>query len=150
MMGRALRITEKGLKRGIEILKASKPGAGKRLRWSGKTLTSEMLRAEIDSTILRAGGIPTGTIVAGGDQACDPHERGFARTRERRATKTLEHGESRASTGSKKGQSRRGRDGDSQGNPGIFRQPRVPDRDSQRQTSWILSRHRAWAGAGNS
>ena len=77
MIGRALRITEKGLKRAIEVLKASKPGPGKRLRWSGKTLTSEMLRAEIDSTILRAGGIPTGTIVAGGDQACDPHERGF-------------------------------------------------------------------------
>ena len=77
MIGRALRITETGLKRAIEVLKASKPGAGKRLRWSGTTLTSEMLRAEIDSTILRAGGIPTGTIVAGGDQACDPHERGF-------------------------------------------------------------------------
>jgi Xaa-Pro aminopeptidase len=40
-------------------------------------LTSEILRAEIDSAILRAGGIPAGTIVAGGDQACDPHERGF-------------------------------------------------------------------------
>src|SRR5947207_3742325 len=77
MIGRALRITETGLKRAIQVLKASKPGAGKRLRWSGKTLTSEMLHAEIDSTILRAGGIPTGTIVAGGDQACDPHERGF-------------------------------------------------------------------------
>jgi Xaa-Pro aminopeptidase len=77
MIGRALRITETGLKRAVEVLKASKPGAGKRLRWSGKTLTSEMLRAEIDSTILRAGGIPTGTIVAGGDQGCDPHERGF-------------------------------------------------------------------------
>jgi Xaa-Pro aminopeptidase len=77
MIGGALRITEKGLKRAIEVLKASKPGPGKRLRWSDKTLTSEMLRAEIDSTILRAGGIPTGTIVAGGDQACDPHERGF-------------------------------------------------------------------------
>jgi len=77
MIGRALRITETGLKRAIEVLKESKPGAGKRLRWSGKTLTSEMLRAEIDSAILRAGGIPTGTIVAGGDQACDPHERGF-------------------------------------------------------------------------
>src|SRR5947208_2004719 len=76
MMGQALRITEKGLKRAIEVLKASKPGSGKRLRWSGKTLTSETLRAEIDSAILRAGGIPTGTIVAGGDQACDPHERG--------------------------------------------------------------------------
>jgi Xaa-Pro aminopeptidase len=77
MIGQALRITEKGLKRAIEILKVSKPGAGKRLRWNSKTLTSEMLRAEIDSTILRAGGVPTGTIVAGGDQACDPHERGY-------------------------------------------------------------------------
>ena len=77
MMGQALRITERGLKHAIEVLKASKPGSGKRLRWSGKTLTSEMLRAEIDSAILRAGGVPTGTIVAGGDQACDPHERGF-------------------------------------------------------------------------
>jgi Xaa-Pro aminopeptidase len=77
MMRRALRITEKGLKRAMEVLKQSKPGAGKRLRWHGKTLTSEILRAEIDSAILRAGGIPVGTIVAGGDQACDPHERGF-------------------------------------------------------------------------
>jgi Xaa-Pro aminopeptidase len=77
MIGHALRITETGLKRAIEILKASKPGVGKRLHWNGKTLTSEMLRAEIDSAILRAGGIPNGTIVAGGDQSCDPHERGF-------------------------------------------------------------------------
>src|SRR5438045_5175481 len=77
MIGQALRITEKGLKRAIEVLKASKAGSGKRLRWNGKTLTSEMLRAEIYSAILRAGGVPLGTIVAGGDQACDPHERGF-------------------------------------------------------------------------
>jgi Xaa-Pro aminopeptidase len=77
MIGRALRITEAGLKRAIEILKASKPGVGRKLRWNGKTLTSEMLRAEIDSAVLRAGGVPAGTIVAGGDQACDPHERGY-------------------------------------------------------------------------
>ncbi len=77
MMGQALRITEKGLKRAIEVLKQSKSGSGKRLRWHGKTLTSEILRAEIDSAILRSGGVPAGTIVAGGDQACDPHERGF-------------------------------------------------------------------------
>jgi Xaa-Pro aminopeptidase len=77
MMSHALRITEAGLKRAVEILKRSRPDARKRLRWGGKTLTSEMLRAEIDSAILRAGGIPTGTIVAGGDQGCDPHERGF-------------------------------------------------------------------------
>ena len=77
MIGHALRITETGLKRAVEILKRSRPNARKRLRWGGKTLTSEMLRAEIDSAVLRAGGIPTGTIVAGGDQGCDPHERGF-------------------------------------------------------------------------
>jgi Xaa-Pro aminopeptidase len=77
LLERALRMTETGMKRGMEILKASKPGMGKKLKWSGKTLTSEILRAEIDSAILRAGGVPTNTIVAGGDQACDPHERGF-------------------------------------------------------------------------
>lgn len=76
MIERALRITEAGLKRAIEVLKASRVTAGKKLQWSGKNLTSERLRAEIDSAMLRAGGIPIGTIVAGGDQACDPHERG--------------------------------------------------------------------------
>jgi Xaa-Pro aminopeptidase len=76
LMGSALRITEIGLARAMEVLKASRPGTGTRLRWAGKPLTSEVLRAEIDSAILRAGGNPTGTIVAGGDQACDPHERG--------------------------------------------------------------------------
>ncbi len=77
LMRRALAITEKGLARAMEVLKASKPESGKKLRWAGKTLTSEILRAEIDSAILHAGGLPANTIVAGGDQACDPHERGF-------------------------------------------------------------------------
>jgi len=76
LMRRALQITEAGMARAMEVLKASKPGAAKKLMWSGKTLTSEVLRAEIDSAILRAGGLPANTIVAGGDQACDPHERG--------------------------------------------------------------------------
>jgi Xaa-Pro aminopeptidase len=76
-MEHALRITEAGLARAMEVLRSARKGPGNRLRWSGKTLTSEILRAEIDSAILRAGGLPTGTIVAGGDQACDPHERGF-------------------------------------------------------------------------
>lgn len=78
MIGHALRITETGLKRAMEVLRRStieRTRNGK-LKWSGKTLTSEILRAEIDTAILRAGGIPTSTIVAGGDQACDPHERG--------------------------------------------------------------------------
>jgi Xaa-Pro aminopeptidase len=75
LMSRALRITETGLKRAMEVLKASKP-KGKKLIWSGKPLTSELLRAEIDTAILREGGLAANTIVAGGDQACDPHERG--------------------------------------------------------------------------
>lgn len=76
-MRRALSITEKGLARAMEVLKASKIRPGKKLIWSGRVLTSEILRSEIDSAILRAGGLPANTIVAGGDQACDPHERGF-------------------------------------------------------------------------
>ena len=76
LMRRALQITESGMARAMEVLAASNPGSGKKLTWSGKTLTSEILRAEIDSAILRAGGLPANTIVAGGDQACDPHERG--------------------------------------------------------------------------
>jgi len=76
MIGHALRITEIGLRRGIEVLARSTIVRGKKLRWCGKALTSEILRAEIDTAILRAGGAPAGTIAAGGDQACDPHERG--------------------------------------------------------------------------
>ncbi len=76
LMRRALSITEKGMARAIEVLAACKARRGKRLDWFGRVLTSEILRAEIDSAILRAGGLPANTIVAGGDQACDPHERG--------------------------------------------------------------------------
>ncbi len=76
LMRRALQITEAGMARGMEVLKGSRRGPGGRLRWNAKVLTSEILRAEMESAILRAGGVPAGTIVAGGDQACDPHERG--------------------------------------------------------------------------
>ena len=76
LMRRALRTTQAGLARAMEVLKASRRGPGGKLRWGKMLLTSEILRAEIDSAILRAGGTPAGTIVAGGDQACDPHERG--------------------------------------------------------------------------
>ena len=72
----AIRITELGLARGIEVLRAAEIRSGKMLVWAGKPLTSERLRAEIETVILHAGGLPGNTIVAGGDQACDPHDRG--------------------------------------------------------------------------
>ena len=78
----ALKITAVGMARGIEVLAASKAAGGKKaapgteLTWGGSALTSERLRAEIEAAILYAGGVPANTIVAGGEQACDPHDRG--------------------------------------------------------------------------
>jgi Xaa-Pro aminopeptidase len=76
LMRKSLIITEAGMARGMEVLKASSIGPKGALQWAGGPLTAEILRAEIDSAILRAGGLPANTIGAGGDQACDPHERG--------------------------------------------------------------------------
>jgi Xaa-Pro aminopeptidase len=67
---------EAGLERGLEVLKSSTIDRQKKLRWGGQILTSERLRGEIDSAVIKAGGLPAHTIVAGGNQACDPHERG--------------------------------------------------------------------------
>jgi len=58
-----------------QILRASRI-RGRSLVYQGKPLTSERLRFAIDSAILAEGGRADDTIVAGGDQACDPHERG--------------------------------------------------------------------------
>ena len=77
LMTQATRITEIGMERAFEVLRTSSIAPRKVLRWGGSILTSERLRVEIESAILRAGGIPAGnSIVACGEQACDPHERG--------------------------------------------------------------------------
>jgi Xaa-Pro aminopeptidase len=73
---RALQITRAGILRAAAVLREAAIRPGGALRWNGKTLTSEIVRAEADAVVLRAGGIPGGTIIAGGRQACDPHERG--------------------------------------------------------------------------
>ena len=72
----AIRSAEAGLSRAIEVLRSSKIGKNQVLRWNTKTLTSEILRAEMEIACLRHGAIAKDTIVAGGNQACDPHERG--------------------------------------------------------------------------
>jgi Xaa-Pro aminopeptidase len=72
----AVRITEIGLARGIEVLRAAEIKGGNRLVWGGKPLTSGILRAEIEAAIMRIGGKASDTIVAGGELACDPHQRG--------------------------------------------------------------------------
>lgn len=73
----ALRIAEAGLARGFEVLRATTIRKDGRLFWGRRVLTSEMLRIEMETAVLRAGGEARGdTIVAGGEQACDPHGRG--------------------------------------------------------------------------
>ena len=49
---------------------------GNRILYRGQTLTSERLRGMIDQICLSRGGQASHTIVAGGRQACDPHETG--------------------------------------------------------------------------
>ena len=75
-MAQALRAAEAGLRRAIEVLRDARSGPRQLLRWGGSVLTSERLRIEMESACLRAGALAKDTIVAGGIQACDPHERG--------------------------------------------------------------------------
>lgn len=49
---------------------------GNRIKYKGRTLTSEVLRTVIDQACLERGALAQNTIVAGGNQACDPHEGG--------------------------------------------------------------------------
>jgi len=72
----ALTMAEVGMAEGMEVLRRSKIGRNRRLIYHGLPLTSEKLRAVIDCAILQACGLAANTIVAGGRQACDPHERG--------------------------------------------------------------------------
>ncbi len=58
------------------LLKASKIGKSGKLKLEGKTLTSERVQFEVESALLEIGARSKSTIVAGGLQACDPHERG--------------------------------------------------------------------------
>ncbi|HWA28974.1 MAG TPA: Xaa-Pro peptidase family protein [Lacunisphaera sp.] len=58
-----------------DLLRASRI-KGHTLVYRGKPLTSERLRLALETAIREQGGNPQDTIVAGGDQACDPHERG--------------------------------------------------------------------------
>ena len=73
---RILEITQEGLDAGIAIIRKAKINAKGALFYREQALTSERVRAEIHTVISQNGGIPCNTIVAGGNQGCDPHERG--------------------------------------------------------------------------
>jgi Xaa-Pro aminopeptidase len=73
----ALMMAEVGMAEAMQVLRASKIGHDRKLIYHNVPLTSEKLRAVIDCAILQVCGLAANTIVAGGRQACDPHERGF-------------------------------------------------------------------------
>jgi len=64
-----------GIRAAERVLRASKI-VGKRLIFEGAALTSQRLRIIIDQACLAKGAVALNTIVAGGLQACDPHEGG--------------------------------------------------------------------------
>lgn len=77
MIEKAIDIAEAGMARGIEVLRASRILKDGSLSFNGDPLTSELLRIEMETAVLRNGGEARGdTIVACGEQACDPHSRG--------------------------------------------------------------------------
>lgn len=72
----ALRITGLGMAAGIETIRKSSIGADGLLHLDGEVLTSERVRAAINTELVVNGAMPHHTIVSGGDQGADPHEEG--------------------------------------------------------------------------
>jgi len=72
----AIRAAEAGLATAILTLAASRIGRDGYLQLQGRRLTSERLRENADRAMFAAGAAPAHTIVAGGIQGSDPHERG--------------------------------------------------------------------------
>jgi Xaa-Pro aminopeptidase len=72
----AQRAAVRAMRRAVTILSGARTGADGVLRVEGAALTSEALRAEIEKVLLESDCEGGDTIVACGDQAVDPHERG--------------------------------------------------------------------------
>jgi len=76
-ISQALRLTEQGIQAAMKALRACRIGRdGYLYGRGGKKTTAENIRGVINSTIAGLGGVATDTIVACGNQGCDPHEIG--------------------------------------------------------------------------
>ncbi|MBR7127257.1 MAG: M24 family metallopeptidase [Lentisphaeria bacterium] len=72
----AMRVTELGMKRAYVVLAEANIGNDGFLYWNNELLTSEILKSEIDTTLLRNGAIPDHTIAASFLQSSQPHNEG--------------------------------------------------------------------------
>ncbi len=76
----AQRAVEEAVGEAIGLLRRAKV-RGDKVIHRGQTVTSESLRALIDVRLMERGCVARGTIVAPGDQGCDPHQRGHGPVR---------------------------------------------------------------------
>ncbi len=67
---------QRGALRAMQVLAEATVRDSGEIVWQNETLTSEILRAEIDTELIRHGMLPTGTICAGGTQSAYPHHVG--------------------------------------------------------------------------
>jgi Xaa-Pro aminopeptidase len=69
------RCSAAGLAAAEKLLRRSKIRSGT-LYLDGSVLTSERLKVAIETACIEQGSVSSNTIAAGGDQGCDPHDRG--------------------------------------------------------------------------
>ena len=72
----AMRLSEEGMRAAMNILRMSRIGRDGFLYGRKRKLTAEDVQGVINATIAGLGGIAAHTIVACGNQGCDPHETG--------------------------------------------------------------------------
>jgi Xaa-Pro aminopeptidase len=72
----SIRVAEIGLEAGIKALKRAKIGKDRYLYLGARRLTSEALKTIVNTSIMARGWVPSHTIIAAGDQCCDPHNEG--------------------------------------------------------------------------
>ena len=75
MITRSLRHTEAAIHKLENVLRESKI-AGKKLRYRGQWVTSESLKKVLNVSMMENNCIGSHTIVASGNQGCDPHQEG--------------------------------------------------------------------------
>ncbi|HTM07121.1 MAG TPA: Xaa-Pro peptidase family protein [Verrucomicrobiae bacterium] len=72
----SLMVAEAGLAAGLETVKKSRIGRDGYLYVNGSRLTSEKLKSVVNTAIMARGWVPSHTIIASGNQCCDPHNEG--------------------------------------------------------------------------
>ncbi|HXG59778.1 MAG TPA: Xaa-Pro peptidase family protein [Planctomycetota bacterium] len=72
---RAQRATERAVEAALEVLRRARI-RGHKIYSGGEVVTSEFLKRVINVRLMEENCVARNTIVAGGDQGCDPHNRG--------------------------------------------------------------------------